>query len=116
MPHNSPTGPDGATLTRALTRSGSRPPVARRPGGGTGQLAIAAHEVALAAASALPALGRTLVVAAVAFAAERALSATLSATVGGTVGRLLAPIERAAPAFTRTEITEWVMIERIRRR
>ena len=112
MPHDSPSGPVGSASTRALTRGVARPPVPR----GADRTAIAARELAIVAATALPALGRSLMVAAVAYAAERALSATLTATVGGALGRLLGPIERAAPAITRTEITEWVVIERIRRR
>ena len=112
MPQDSPSGPVGSASTRALTRSAARPAVPRGADRAADRVVIAAHELALVAATALPALRRSLVVAAVAYAAERALSAT----VGGALGRLLGPIERAAPAITRTEITEWVVIERIRRR
>jgi hypothetical protein len=74
--------------------------------------AATSRELTVAAAAALPALGRSLTVAAVVYAVERALSASLD----GTLSRLLAPVERAGPAITRTELTEWVVIERIRRR
>ena len=108
MPLDSPSGPVGSASTRALTRSSARPPAALD----ADRFAVAMREVALAAATALPALGRSLVVAAAAYAAERALSAS----IGGALGRLIGPIERAAPAIIRTEVTEWVVIERIRRR
>ena len=127
---DSPSGPAGPVPTRALIR-GARGPALRpalRPALGpalrsglparhhsTGvadRLIVTAREAALATATMLPALGRSLAVAAMAFAAERALSAS----IGGALGRVLRPIERAAPAFSRTEITEWIVVERIRRR
>lgn len=59
----------------------------------------------------LPLAQRSIVVAGAALAAEYALRAAL----GGTVERLLAPI-RDGSAIIRTEVTEWMIVERVRRR
>lgn len=111
MPQPTPAGRTGLMPTRALTTTRARPPAAPALQAVTAA-AAASRELAATAATVLPALGRSLVVAAVAFAVERALSASLD----GTLGRLLGPVERVAPGFTRTEVTEWIVIERIRRR
>ena len=94
---------------RALVPVGGRVPVPLSVR--TRALVLAASR-ALAAAgeAALPVLGRSIAVAVVAYAVERSLRASL----GVAVERLLAPTERGGA--TRTDITEWITIERIRRR
>ena len=82
---------------RALTPSGTTHP-ARILGG-------------LANARLVPLAQRSLAVAGAALAAEYALRVALS----GPLERLLAPV-RAAPTIIRTEVTEWVIVERLRRR
>ncbi len=77
-----------------------------RRGGG-----LPARVVSLAPARALPVLRRALVVAGAALAAEYALRAAL----GISLLRLLSPL-RSGAAITRTEITEWLIVERLRRR
>ena len=81
-----------AVRTRALTVVGSRALVA-------------------AAESALPVVARSVAVAVVALAAEQALRASL----GGVIERLVGRMGRTGPA-TRVDITEWIVIERMRRR
>ena len=105
-----PTTPTGAPVPeeRALVPTGERMPLPLTLR--TRALVIAASR-ALAAAgeAALPVLGRSIAVAVVAYAVER----SLRAGVGVAVERLLA---RGGAGVTRTDITEWITIERIRRR
>ena len=72
---------------------------------------LPARIASLVPARALPAVRRSLLVAGAALAAEYALRAAL----GGTLLRLLSPVRSGAP-ITRTEITEWLIVERFRRR
>lgn len=76
----------------------------RRRGG------LPARVVSLVPANVLPVLRRSLLVAGAALAAEYALRAA----VGGTLLRVLSPFRSGA--LTRTEITEWLIVERFRRR
>ena len=92
------TSPEPPGLTRALTRTHPVSPVPQRS--------------AIAPARLLPLAQRSLMVAGVALAAEYALRVA----VGGALERIVAPIRGAAPVVTRTEITEWVVVERLRRR
>ena len=62
-------------------------------------------------ARALPVVRRSLLVAGAALAAEYALRAA----VGGTLSWLLSPV-RSGASIARTEITEWLIVERFRRR
>ena len=108
-----PTPPAGAPVPfeRALTLVGERLPA--RYVSRTRELAgIASRAVVVAAEVALPVLGRSVAVAVVAYAVERALRASL----GTVVERLLAPMDRGGSTITKTDITEWIIIERIRRR
>ena len=63
------------------------------------------------AESAVPVVARSVAVAVVALAAEQALRASL----GGVIERFVGRMGRTGPA-TRVDITEWIMIERMRRR
>ena len=62
-------------------------------------------------ARALPVVRRSLLVAGAALAAEYALRAA----VGGTLSWLFSPV-RSGAAIARTELTEWLIVERFRRR
>ena len=64
-----------------------------------------------AAESALPVIARSVAVAVVAYAAEQALRASL----GGVIERFVGRMGRTGPV-TRVDITEWIVIERMRRR
>ncbi|MYA18873.1 MAG: hypothetical protein F4Z25_01050 [Chloroflexi bacterium] len=72
---------------------------------------LPARVASLVPARALPVLRTSLLVAGAAFAAEFALRAA----IGGSLLRLLSPF-RSSAAITRTEITEWLIVERFRRR
>lgn len=91
----------GRNLPVPTTRRGQ---VARRDAG------LPARLASLVPARALPAVRQSLLVAGAAFATEYALRAA----IGGSLLRLLSPFR--AGALTRTEITEWLIVERIRRR
>ena len=75
------------------------------------------HARALAAlpARALPAARRSLLAAGAALAVEYVLRSAARSALRGALARLPAPF-RAASAITRTEITEWLIVERTRRR
>lgn len=77
--------------------------VVRRGGG------LPARVVSLVPARAVPVLQRSLLVAGAALAAEYALRAV----IGGTLLRVLSPFRSGA--LTRTEITDWLIVERFRR-
>ena len=72
---------------------------------------LPARVVSLVPARALPVVRRSLLVAGAALAAEYALRIA----VGGTLARLFSPV-RSGASIARTEITEWLIIERFRRR
>ena len=59
----------------------------------------------------VPALGASLAMAAAGLAVELMLRAVANRVVVA----MRAPLERAAPAVTRTVITEWTVVERARR-
>ena len=71
---------------------------------------LPARVVSLVPASVLPVVQRSLLVAGAALAAEYALRVAL----GGTLLRVLSPFRSGA--ITRTEITDWLIVERFRRR
>ena len=71
---------------------------------------LPARAVSLVPARALPVLQRSLLVAGAALAAEYALRLA----IGGTLLRVLSPFRSGA--ITRTEITDWLIVERFRRR
>ena len=76
-----------------------------------GERRLPARVVSLVPARALPVVRRSLLVAGAALAAEYALRAA----VGGTLSWLFSPV-RSGASIARTEITEWLIIERFRRR
>ncbi len=83
--------------------TGRRGLVRRREG-------LPARVVSLVPAGVLPVVQRSLLVAGAALAAEYALRVAL----GGTLLRVLSPFRSGA--ITRTEITDWLIVERFRRR
>ena len=108
-----PARPAGAPvpIERALTLVGDLLPA--RYVSRTRAMAIAASRaVVMATEAALPVLGRSIAVAVAAYAVEQALRASL----GTVLERLLAPMDRGGSTITKTDITEWIIIERIRRR
>ena len=108
-----PARPAGAPvpIERALTLVGDLLPA--RYVSRTRAIAIAASRaVVVATEAALPVLGRSIAVAVAAYAVEQALRASL----GTVLERLLAPMDRGGSTITKTDITEWIIIERIRRR
>ena len=74
-----------------------------------------ARVLAALPARALPAARRSLVAAGAALAVEYVLRSAARAALRGGFARLSSPL-RAASAITRTEITEWLIVERARRR
>lgn len=72
---------------------------------------VGSRAVVAAAESALPIVARSVAVAVVALAAEQVLRASL----GGAIERFVGRMGRTGPA-TRVDITEWIVIERFRRR
>ena len=72
---------------------------------------LPARVVSLVPSRALPVVRRSLLVAGAALAAEYALRVA----VGGTLSWLFSPV-RSGASIARTEITEWLIIERFRRR
>ncbi|MCY4455226.1 MAG: hypothetical protein OXC56_02820 [Chloroflexi bacterium] len=107
-----PTRPAGAPIPRerALARIEQRlpMPIAVR----TRALTLVGSRALVATVeSALPVIARSVAVAVVAYAAEQALRASL----GGVIERFAGRLGRGGPV-TRTDITEWIIIERIRRR
>ena len=111
MPEATTPGDTPVPPERALTRIGERLP-AQTVSRVREIAAVTSRLVAVAVEAALPVLSRTIAVAVVVYAAEHALRASL----GSTIERLLAPMERGGAGITRTDITEWIIIERIRRR
>lgn len=95
---------NGPHMTRALTHSGGLPALRR-----SGLPAAIGRRM-------LPVAGSTIAAAAVSLAAEYALRST----VNSVVARALAPIRRVPPSITRgmtrTIVTEWTVVERVRRR
>ena len=110
MPEPAPPAGAPVPIERALTLVSDLLPA--RYVSRTRAIAIAASRaVVMATEAALPVLGRSIAVAVAAYAVEQALRASL----GTVVERLLAPMDRGG-SITKTDITEWIIIERIRRR
>ncbi|MXZ47364.1 MAG: hypothetical protein F4Z08_10365 [Chloroflexi bacterium] len=110
MPDSTPPGSAPVPRERALARIERQLPM---------PLAVRVRALSLVgsralvatAESALPVVARSVAVAVVALAAEQALRASL----GGVIERFVGRMGRTGPA-TRVDITEWIMIERMRRR